>query len=233
MDLALFFRVLWRFKLIMVPALIAATALGLLSVAKVDPSKFTVTYRKPQQYVAYSTLFVTKPGFPWGRLTVGSDQQGHFTSLAIIYANLLPTDQVRKRMNAHGEIPGRVEAAPVTVPTSGEALPLIRIAAIATSPSRAITLSQRASDALRTWVLAQQNATETPEHDRVLVQQIARADKATLFEGRSKTLAIVVFLSVLIAAAALAFVLENLRPRDEDLEDAGARRVPDTTHQAA
>jgi hypothetical protein len=48
----------------------------------------------------------------------------------------------------------------------------------------------------------------------VVVDEIARADKATLFAGRSKTLAIVVFLGVLIAAAALAFVLENLRPRE-------------------
>jgi hypothetical protein len=211
MDLNLFFKVLWRQWFVVIPGVIAAIALSFMTIASVDTKDgFKVRYRASQEYVAYSTLFVTKPGFPWGRLNTAGDQ-GRFTSLAIIYSNLVSSDPVTHLIQPNGPIDGTVEAAPVLLPSSGEALPLIKIAAITKSPNSAVALARNASTALRTWIRRQQTASSTPDSQRVVVQEISRADRASVFAKRSKTLAIVVFLAVMLATIALAFVLENFR----------------------
>ena len=218
MDLNLFLKVLWRYRVVVLPGVIATALLAFLAVAKVDTNGgLHVTYRHSQKYVSYSTLFVTKPGFPWGRLSPAADQQARFTSLAIIYSNLVTSDSVSRLIQPSGPIDGTIEAAPVLLPSSGEALPLIRIAAITDSSASSIALARRASSALRTWLRGQQTVSSTPVAQRVVVEEIGRADKATVFAKRSKTLAIVVFLTGLMAAIASAFVLENLRLNRSDV----------------
>ena len=56
MDLALFFRVLWRFKVIVLLGLSLAFALAFLSYVKVDIDKgFKLTYRENAQWESLST----------------------------------------------------------------------------------------------------------------------------------------------------------------------------------
>ena len=45
-----------------------------------------------------------------------------------------------------------------------------------------------------------------------------------LLEGRSKTVPIVVFLTVMLAVIGLAFILENLRPRVRPVADVADRQ---------
>lgn len=212
MDLRLFFEVVWRYRAVVLPGLLAAIVAAFLATAKLEMrGGVHVEYRKSQKYVSYATLFVTKPGFPWGRLNASSDEQARFTSLAIVYANLVTSDPVSSRIRHAGPMDGTIEAAPVILSTSNEALPLIKIAAITNSPGHSIELAQRASNALRDWIAQQQQLTATPTKQRVVVQEVARPDEATVFAARSKTLAIVVFLALVMAAIAAAFILENLR----------------------
>jgi hypothetical protein len=212
MDLGLFFEVVWRYRAVVLPGLLVAIVAAFLATAKLETrGGVHVEYRKSQTYVSYATLFVTRPGFPWGRLNASGDEQARFTSLAIVYANLVTSDPVLSRVRHAGPVDGTIEAAPVILPTSNEALPLIKIAAITNSPGQAIELAQRASNALRDWIAQQQRLTGTPAKQRVMVQEVTRPDEATVFAARSKTLAIVVFLALVMATIAAAFILENLR----------------------
>lgn len=57
MDLSLHLRVLWRFKIVLAVGLFVAVFLALLAGTKASA----------RTWKSEATLFVTQPGFPWGR----------------------------------------------------------------------------------------------------------------------------------------------------------------------
>lgn len=235
MDLQLFLRVLWRFRLLLLGGIALAFALAFLSFVRVslDGSGSTFTYREPEQWASYATLWVTPDSFPWGSSTLTApvpadprDQADQlnvqvaptewFSSLAVLYAQLATSDGVREIRQESGPIPGTIEVAPVLA--EKDALPFIRVAAISPTPAAAEVLAQREIDAFRTFLERQQEAGGIPAEERVIVKVSQSPQPAVLFEDRSKTRPIMVFLSVLIAVIGLAFILENLRPRVRPVE---------------
>jgi hypothetical protein len=231
-DLQLYLRVLWRFRVLVGIGFLLACALAFLSMVRVDPSHSPhLRYRQDQQWVSYATLFVTQRGFPWGRsvipsastgvypsATSGSDQQyadpSRFSSLAILYSQFATSDPVRQIMLRNGPIDGTIEAAPVLSQTGyTEALPLVSIAGIGKTPKDAISLASRTMVALEEFLQQQQIRNRIPAESRVLVTVVNRPDKAKLLAGRSLTVPIVVFLCVMIVFSGIAFLLENMRPR--------------------
>jgi hypothetical protein len=49
-----------------------------------------------------------------------------------------------------------------------------------------------------------------------VLEEVAQARKAGIYQPRSKTMPIVILLAILFATIGLAFLLENLRPRHRD-----------------
>ena len=229
MDLRLYLRVLWRFRLLVAAGIVLALLLGALAVARVEVSSSPrLTYRKHEQWLSYSTLLVTQKGFPWGRTVIdteaGSAKQkteapfadpSRLTSLAVIYSKLAESDEVAALAHRDKDPETFIEVAPQLLTTSGaaEALPLISIAAFDRTPAGAIALARRESAALQRYVELRQKAAHVAVGERVLLEPVRHATEAELFAGRSFTPAIVVFLSVMLASMALALVLENLRPQ--------------------
>lgn len=232
MDLRLYAQVFWRFRLLMAAGFAIAFMLAFLAMVKVSPSgKPHLTYRSNEQWLSYSTLFITQPGFPWGRSIIPTKAQAEqaaaaksgvtfadpsrFSDLAVLYAQLATSDQVRSIMRRGGKIDGDVSAQPVTANDNpfAAALPLIRISVVAKTQGRATSLVERATDAFRKFLSDQQAANQIPASQRVVVSVVQRHEKPKLLQGRSRTVPIVVFLAIMILFGALAFVLENLRPR--------------------
>lgn len=216
-----------RFKYLMLIGVVVGAGLALLSVAHVTSKG--LTYRQSATYLSYSRVFVTQTGFPWGRLGVegignsavpaGQGSQfadpSRLTSIAIIYANLADSDAVRRLMLQRGPIQGTVQAAPVLDPLNNQPLPLISIAAFSDSPAHAVELARRQTNALIEYVQQQQVQNSIPKSDRVslvIVKEPGSIGDPKLAKGRSMTLPIIVFLTVMIAFCGLAFILENARP---------------------
>jgi hypothetical protein len=222
MDLQLYGRVLWRFRILVAIGLALAFLLALLSFTKVsvdDNGLPTLTYREPEQWVSYATVFVTEKGFPWGQLSTGDSAGGdpaRLTSLAIIYSQLALSDDVRNIMLRRGPIEGSIEAATVTG-SGDDALPLVRIAALAPSAAKAETLAARETAALRRYIANQQRANGIRPGNRVALEVVSRPSAGALYTSRGKTRPVVVFLAVLIAFCALAFILENFRINRPDI----------------
>jgi hypothetical protein len=183
-----------------------------------------ISYRTEQLWSSNTRLLVTQRGFPEGRLygqRPAENEQtgpvvdpGRFNNLAILYANLATSDPVRKLIAPRGRIPGEIIATPVVA--GGEfktPLPLIDLTAVSTSSATAIALAQRSADALTTYIQEQQRLGNVPVADRAIIEQVVRPSRAVLFQPRSKTMPIVVFLAVMLVTVGLAFLLENLRPR--------------------
>jgi prepilin-type processing-associated H-X9-DG protein len=232
MDLRLYMRVLWRFRLLTVCGVLLALSLSFLAYVNVAfaDGRVRLTYRESEQWASYTKLFVTQQGFPWGySVTPNADatdsavppsdadlrfaDQARFTNLAVLYSQLATSDPVRRIIREDGPVRGTVIAAPVlALNNPGNPLPIISLAGISDSPARARQLAMRATAAMQTYLRRQQQTNEIPERDRVEVQILESPRRAQLFQGRSMTLPVILFLTLMIATTGLAFVLENVRP---------------------
>jgi len=230
MDLALYLRVLWRFRRIVFTGLALAILLAFLSFAKVSfaGGKPKLGYRGKQEWASFSRVFVTRPGFEWGssvtastakaaigdQVTQARMEEDRLTSLAIIYSSLMTSDPVQRILLRGGPIHGQVLAAPLPVMMgSDQLLPIISVEGIASTKAASYDLSQRATSALVTYIRDQQNANRIPPDRRIVLDVVNRAGDSKLLTGRPKTLPAVVFVTVMIAVLGLVFILENLNPQ--------------------
>jgi hypothetical protein len=250
MDLQLYFRVLWRFRLIMALGLILACVLSFLSFARVSFGHGSpkVSYRQTETWKATSLLFITQSGFPYGytvlpsnptKLADGTTQlvpryadPSRFSQLATYYAPFVRSDAFLTLLRQRTHVRGLVDAQVVLDPAHFQPEPFISLYGFATNRADAVTLANAAGDNLTSYILRQQVANGIPPAQRVQARMISEAQKAVLSAGRKKTTPIVVFLTVLLAAIGLSFVLENLRPRvrsvatlDEELPVAARRQA--------
>ena len=111
MDLQLFGRVIWRFRLLVIVGTLAAIFLATLSLCKIGPHG--LKYRGAEQWVSYSRVLVTESGFPEGKLSLsGGADPTRFIQLAIIYSNFTNTDSVQRMLAHPTPLPGTDSPAP-------------------------------------------------------------------------------------------------------------------------
>ncbi len=234
MDLALYGRVLWRFRLLVACGTALALGLAVLSVARVGPGG--LEYREQELWQTESTLLLTQRGFPEGRALFPPSEIpepgetpelypyasiGRFTSLVDLYAQLANSDAVKAIMLRDAPLVGTTQAVVIPPSTSSGSSPLISILGEGTTAQRAASMVQRGTRAFRTHLSRQQARAGIPAAERVQVRILKRVDRPVRLEGRKKTLPIVVLLAVLSATIGLAFILENARPQIRPLSTVG------------
>jgi hypothetical protein len=236
-DLALFFRVLWRFKAIVLLGLSLAFALAFLSYVKVDfGNGFKLSYRENAQWESLSTLFVTDPNFTLGSTSDGGPADSEaaaaaaqrMLSLTALYMQLATSDPVLVMMAKEAPIDGVVQTFPITSTgdARGDPLPMMTFSAISATPERAHRLARRHINAFQRYLRNDQNRVGVKPGKRVRVDVVRQPQAPTLLVPRKKTRPIIVFLTVAIATFGLAFILENLRPRVRAVPDQQPTRRP-------
>jgi hypothetical protein len=232
MDVRLYFRVLWRFRVLVAAGFLLAFALAFTSLFSVSFKRgLTVSYRQHEIWKADETLLVTQSGFPWGRAIFPQPLKngqpaaspfadtGRFVDLAVFYSQLANSDQVQALVLKSGPLNGVYNASPV-VDTSGPqslSLPIFAIEAQAISPAGAVRIARRVSTAFKRYITQQQAVASIPVSQRVVISTVSAAQKAKIAQKRKLTSPIIVFLAVLVGTLGLAFILENLRPRLDEI----------------
>ena len=241
MDLGLYLRVLWRFRLLVLVGVVLGFALAAFSYVRVgvEDGSVELSYRQSERWASFATVFVTQEGFPLGRSVYDeslpvtpnnapntgngqSDSQAYvpryndptrFSSYAQLYARIAGSDLLRRQMTGRRPLRGSVSATAGTDPRNpGIILPLVEIQALAPTADGAQDTAARATNALLAYVKRQQTANEIDESKRIILRVLNDASPPTLIESRSLTRPVFLFLAVMIAVTALAFLLENVRP---------------------
>jgi hypothetical protein len=228
-DLGLYLRVLWRFRILVAAGILLAVVLATLSFAKVSFAGGSpkLTYRQGERWQASSVLFITQSGFPWGRTVpkyfvpepnsgvpaIPVGDPARFAELAQIYAQLANGDAVRRIIARDGRVQGTISAAPYTSPDGTSTLPMIAVTATAWSPRGAKSLAARGAAAFQAFLQSRQSAAGIPRDERVVLNVIQQGYKPKLIAPRKKTVPMFVFFAVFIATVSAALVLENFRPR--------------------
>lgn len=244
MDLGQLLRVLYRRWYILTLGIVLAIVLAVLAyfqVSFVDGSP-RLEPRKEQIWQSQGDVLLTEQGFPAGRRTIPLEQLNvgsevtivpqyndpfRYSGLATLYSRIAESDEVRARI---GPLNGSYDAIGGADTTYGRAtqLPMVSFFGKATDAATAQQIAGRAMSGFVAYMQERQRAAKIPENDRVLFQVLNAPQPAVLLEPRKKTLPIVVFLSVVIAAIALAFVLENARrelPPERDVVEDEPERV--------
>jgi hypothetical protein len=196
MDLPLYFRVLWRFRLLVLPGLLVAIALAVLAYGKVDLAHgLKITPRATPVFHDDALLLVTQEGFPWGAsrqpYVAGDAAKGlppvpvgdfsRMSGIALIYSELADSDTVKARVRLK---PTKTEKlltspyAPAGAPP-GTVLPMVALSADAVSPARAAALLNSRIAAFRSYIAAQQVDARLRAGNRVVVQVLRGGDPAS------------------------------------------------------
>jgi hypothetical protein len=230
MNLARHAAVLWRFRLV--------TALGLLlGIALAIFATYDVPSMKPrgaETWSSESSLLVTQPGFPEGRVVLPApivvdkdgdgqpdepevkQQQfadpGRFTMLADLYAQLAVSDQVLRRVPEH-PAPAQIQAMTVQSTSGAITLPFIKLTTMSDTAAGARKLNINMVEALRGLLEEQQSDNNIPKDERVEVIVTSAPTAPFMLSGPSKTGAILAFMLCLIGTIAVTHLLEALRNR--------------------
>jgi hypothetical protein len=239
LDVELYLRVIWRFRLLVGLGFVLAVVLAVLSFTRVSFAHGTpkLAYRQAQTFEADTILLVgqKRPSFAG---TSAADLST-FSSLATFYAQFVSSDAVQslidRQLPASERRTVHVQAA-ASVPNpgvQGAVLPFIEIQGFAEQPGRAVDASLIGANVFMQYIAAQQERAGVRANDRVAVSLVKRPTLVRVVVPRKKTVPIAVFLAIMIATLGAAFVLENLRPQpkrlagDESANEASAaaRRV--------
>jgi hypothetical protein len=244
MDVALYVRVLWRFRAVVLAGVILAVLLAAFSVARLDTSKGglpSLRYRQSETWSSSTSIFITQQGFPLGRsfydrvvplpngqsVSVYQDPY-RFSNYAVLYAGLATSDEVKQLILRSGPLRGVVQASVPTQPSNPSvALPIVDVNGVATSPALARDAAHRATAALISYVTNQQTTSDVPKSQRVLLQVLNEPTPAVLVKARSKTRPVAAFLATLLMVIGLVFLLENVRPRAKAASTSDERDTPD------
>lgn len=229
MDLKLYVRVLSQHRRLLLIGFASALLLATLSYYKVTSDGVVpkLTPRKAEIWQSQANVFLTEKGFPVGRLRIPLvtevvagevvavpkyNEPSRLAGFASLYARFAQSDDVRQLIEKDGPLRGEFLAMPtVDSTTRSGTLPMVSlIGKSATAPEAKRTVT-RGLEAFLAYMRIRQKAAGIPPEDRIDLRVINSPQPAVLTQPRKRTLPIVVFLAVMIATIAGAFILENAR----------------------
>jgi hypothetical protein len=236
MEFALVLRELARHRLGMAVGVLVALVAATFSVYHLDGLKL-----KPRQLThssASTSVFVDTPSSVLGNLTPSFDP---LQARATVYANFMASPEVLNMIGEKIGIPGdqlyaagpvdslvpRIVEEPTAVQRNVEItgetapyrlnfnndpnLPTIGIFAQAPTTPQAILLANAAASSLAQYVKHLQDVDNVPAPSRVVIRQLGLASGGVADGGISKTLALLVFVGVLLVWCVLLLVTVRFR----------------------
>jgi hypothetical protein len=229
MDLALYTRVLWRFRVIVIAGFVLACLLAFLSYARVSFAGGSpkISYRQAETWQSKTRLLITQPGFQIGKLSLGNPYPTTTTpsstpvaspqwlaSLAQSYVELGNSDAVQAMLARDHTVHGTMSVAPEYAGQNETGiLPVLDVNGLGPTAADAEHASQAGAAVFMRYFKQQEIANGVAPKNRVRLAILNKAAAPQILVKRKKTLPIVIFIAVMTAAIGLAFILENLRPR--------------------
>lgn len=242
MNLARHATLLLKYRAVAIGGLLLACALAFLAAYQVP----SLERRGSETWSAVSSILVTQPGFPEGRVTLPSlsptpgvtppptdgqdaprnrqsfaDPQ-RLASLALLYADIAGSEQVRSKLPEQ-PAPGQIAAVAVDATGNGTTyLPIIALTTQAATPAAAERLNVQVFDAFEELLESRQQANDISNADRIQLSVLDPPSSATLVTGRSLNASMLAFLLCCLATVALIHILEALQMRRAGGQAVGA-----------
>jgi hypothetical protein len=238
MNLARHASVLWRFRRVTAAGVVLGIVLAILASYRVSSSGLQP--RGSAVYSAVSSIWVTQPGFPEGRVTLPEQQiseavtaggedaveenaspsdqvefadPARLASLGDLYSKLLTSDEVLRRVKAHPS-PATVTASPFAASQGGLLLPVIQLTTMGGSPAGAVQTNRAVYRGLLDFLDEEADRNDVAKARRVELK-VLNAPEVGLISGPKPTMSVVAFMMVMLGTLAVTHLLEALRNRRE------------------
>jgi hypothetical protein len=236
MNLARHATVLWRYRTVTAAGIGFAIIFAILASYQVRSSGLTP--RSSESWSATSSILVTQPGFPEGRVTLPQQEVGdgvtaagqeavpeaskpkdqlefadpaRLASLGDLYAKFLTSDEVLSRVPERPK-PAQVMASPFASSTGSVLLPVVELKTLATTGALARRININTFEALRGYLDERQTANKIATARRVDLKLLVKP-KVVLESGVKPTASVLAFFLVLLGTLAFTHLLEALRTR--------------------
>src|SRR3954452_7600579 len=231
MDIRYHLNILKRWRRMLVVGVVLGIAIAVLVTFRVGPGG--LEWRADPTYTTSSRTFITQPGFPWGRATLGNSNPGQpvpqdvqknapsnlrtfadparFSELAVVYSYLASSDQIRNLVVPRPGPDQGIRVATIPNPATNEPLPLLEIVTTSSSAAGARRLNMSVIAALRGYLRSNVLANQIPPDQRVQLQVLNPPRTAVLTSGRSYTGSVIAFILALVATVVAIYVRDNLR----------------------
>jgi hypothetical protein len=236
MNLARHASVLWRFRRVTIAGVIVGIALAIFASYRVSPSGLTP--RGSETWSAVSSILVTQPGFPEGRVTLPPTQiddgvtadgeqavdenskpseqiqfadPARLAYQADLYSRFLISDDVLRRVPERPQR-SQVMASPFASAAGGQIQPVIELTTMGTTAESAHAINVHLFEALNDFINDGARRNEIPKAGVVEIKMLASPEVA-LVSGRKPTMSVLAFMFVMLATLALTHLLEALRSR--------------------
>jgi hypothetical protein len=236
MNLSRHASVLWRFRRVTAVGVVVGIALAVLAGYQVSSSGLTP--RGSEVWTANSQILVTQPGFPEGRVTLPTAQDGNavtqdgelasegsgdpsdqvefadpgrLAALGDLYSKFLTSDEVLRRVPEHPPA-AAVIASPFASSQGGQVLPVIQLTTMGPSARLAQTTNVHTYEALLKYLDEELDANDVPKARRVDLKMIVRPE-VMLTSKPKPTASVLVFMLVMLGTVAITHILEALRNR--------------------
>jgi hypothetical protein len=236
MNLSRHAAVLWRFRRVTAVGVLVGIFLAIFASYRIGSGGLTP--RGSETWTAISSILVTQPGFPEGRVTLPTTQvddavtvegdpavskdakpddqvefadPGRLAALGDLYAKFLTSDEILSKVPEHPS-PAQVMASPFAASQSGQLLPVVQLTTMATAPKAARDLNLHTFEALKTFITNRQEANDIGVGKRIELKLI-QEPAVQLSSGRKPTASVLVFILVMLGTVAVAHLLEAARNR--------------------
>lgn len=245
MNLARHAAVIWRFRGVAAVGLSLGIVLAVLASYSVSFSGGpSFTPRGTEVWNAVSSILVTQPGFPEGRVTLPQKQTdaavtasgkpavprnappqdqvefadpGRLANLADLYSRFLTSAEVLQSVPGHPKA-DQIQASPFSASANGQVLPIIQLSTNSDSRAGAGRLNLAIYDALRDVLAERQAANKIATGKRIEVKLID-PPRVALAAGRSRTVAILALVLCMLGTLAVIHILEGLRDKGAPEQD--------------
>jgi hypothetical protein len=235
MNLSRHASVLWRFRRVTVAGIVIGIVLAIFASYRVSTNGLEP--RGSETWSAVSSILVTQPGFPEGRVTLPEAQIGvgvttdgqeaidgsepkdqlefadpaRLAYQADLYSKFLTSDDVLRRVPEQ-PMPAQVMASPFASAMGGQVLPVIQLTTMGPSAEGAHTINRHVFEALNEFIEERAAANDIPRAKRIELKVLS-APEVTLMSGPKPTMSVLAFMLVMLATVAITHLLEALRNR--------------------
>jgi hypothetical protein len=235
MNLSRHASVLWRFRRVTLAGVVIGIVLAVFASYRVSSKGLEA--RGSETWQAVSSILVTQPGFPEGRVTLPEKQIGmgvttedqtavdgdepedqlefadpaRLAYQADLYSKFLTSDDVLRRVPEH-PMPAQVQASPFASAMGGQVLPVIQLTTLGPSAEGAHTINRHTFQALTDFIDERAAANDIPRAKRIELKMLS-APEVTLMSGPKPTMSVLAFILVMLMTVAVTHLLEALRNR--------------------
>lgn len=204
MDIKVIFKTLWRFKLIMLIAILMGSWLS-----------YNASLDSITTYESRINIMLDTPNSDLVKVGLNPGESfslGRTVQLAETYAYMATSEPVLRGLQEEGLLSGYSVSAALI----GKKAPIIELIVVGDDSYQVMEVTDRVADNFINHIKTIQDSNNVQELNRILINKLGRPSSAKPLKSRKLETMLLMFMGPLMGGIFLSFIMENLFPKSLD-----------------